>query len=85
MLSCCPQHSLFFALPALTASRHIRRLPPASEAGWCQNNSIKKYQGIYELIKDCTSLSRIENGGKEHRVTTGAVTETQVHETPAQL
>jgi hypothetical protein len=30
---------------------------------------------MYGPIKDCTSLSRIENGENEHRVTTWAVTE----------
>ena len=59
-------------------------------AGCCQNNSIKEYQGIYEFIKDCTSLSRIANGEKNHRVTNVGsnrtqINELQIHESLAQL
>ena len=70
MLSCNPQQSFSSLYLLLPASRHIKKGASIVCAGWCQNNSIKEYQGIYELIKDCTGLSRIENGGKEHRVTT---------------
>ena len=83
MISCNPQQpfsSLYLLLPARRQMRGVGPLP----AGWRQNNSIKEYQGIYELIKDCTSLSRIENGENEHRVTTWVVTENQVHENSAQ-
>ena len=54
-------------------------------AGCCQNNSIKEYQGKYEFIKDCTSLSRIANGEKNHRVTNVGSNRTQIHETSTQL
>lgn len=70
MLSCHPHQpfsSLYLLLPT---RRQMRVVGNIACAAWCQNNSIKEYQGIYELIKDCTGLSRIENGEKEHRVTT---------------
>lgn len=75
--------------------RKLQALPQIPEvffacAGCCQNNSIKEYQGIYEFIKDCTSLSRIANGEKNHRVTNVGsnrtqINELQIHETSAQL
>jgi hypothetical protein len=60
--------------------RKLQALPQIPDvffgcAGCCQNNSIKEYQRIYEFIKDCTSLSKIANGEKNHRVTTWAMTE----------
>jgi hypothetical protein len=40
----------------------------------CQNNSITEYQGIYQPIKACTSLSKIGNWEKEPWGMTTAVT-----------
>ena len=70
MLSCYPHQSFSSLCLLLPARRQMRGVEDIACAGWCQNNSIKEYQEMYGPIKDCTSLSRIENGEKEHRVTT---------------